>query len=53
MLSNGIEEKPGGNKSADYPFKKMGYEVKGRNGVEGVQNKASWFSFCLPLKWGT
>jgi len=53
LLSNGIEEKPGGNKGADYPFKKVGYEVKGRNGVEGMQNKASWFSFCLPLKWGT
>lgn len=51
LPSSGIE-KPGGNKaSADYPFKN--HEVKGRNGVEGVQNKASWFWFCLPLKWET
>lgn len=44
-----------GKQSADHPFKNLGYEVKGRNGVEGVQNKTSWFCFgvFLPLKWGT
>ena len=48
LLSSGIEEKPAGN-SADHPFKNLGYEVKVRNGVEGVHNKASWFCFVFCL----